>query len=156
LLLSRDLVWADVPVQKKKINKSVAIIGAGFAGLACAHELLAAGYDVSIIEARERLGGRVISFNDLVAGKNVEGGGELIGSNHPTWVAYAQMFGLDFLDVTESEDAAPIYLDGKRLSEDEEAKLWEEMDKVLSRMNADAEKVDADQPLAYAERRGAR
>jgi monoamine oxidase len=146
LLLSRDLVWADVPAQKKKINKSVAIIGAGFAGLACAHELLAAGYDVSIIEARERLGGRVISFADLVAGKNVEGGGELIGSNHPTWVAYAQMFGLEFIDVTESEDAAPIYLDGKRLSEAEEAKLWEEMDTVLSRMNADAEKVDADQP----------
>jgi monoamine oxidase len=149
LLLSRDLIWAaDAPAgaPRKKINKSIAIIGAGLAGLACAHELLAAGYDVSVIEARERLGGRVLSFSDLVPGKNVEGGGELIGSNHPMWVAYAQQFGLEFLDVTESEDAAPIYIDGKRLSEDEEEKLWEEMDKVLQRMNADAEKVDADQP----------
>jgi monoamine oxidase len=147
LLLSRDLVLAQAAgTPAKKVNKSVAVIGAGFAGLAAAHELLAAGYDVSVIEARDRLGGRVLSFADLVPGKNVEGGGELIGSNHPMWVAYAQQFGLEFLDVTESEDAAPIYIDGKRLSEDEEEKLWEEMDKVLQRMNADAAKVDADQP----------
>ena len=145
LLLSRDLLWAGAP-PTKKVNKSIAVIGAGFAGLACAHELLAAGYDVSVIEARERLGGRVLSFSDLVPGKNVEGGGELIGSNHPMWVAYAEQFGLEWLDVTESEDAAPIYIDGKRLSEEEEEKLWEEMDKVLQRMNADAEKIDADQP----------
>lgn len=145
LLLSRDLLLAGAP-PAKKTSKSIAVIGAGFAGLACAHELLAAGYDVSVIEARERLGGRVLSFSDLVPGKNVEGGGELIGSNHPMWVAYAQQFGLEWLDVTESEDAAPIYIDGKRLSEEEEEKLWEEMDKVLQRMNADAQNIDPDQP----------
>ena len=145
MLLSRDLLLAGAP-PAKKVNKSVAVIGAGFAGLACAYELLAAGYDVSVIEARERLGGRVLSFADLVPGKNVEGGGELIGSNHPMWVSYAQQFGLEWLDVTESEDAAPIYIDGKRLGEDEEEKLWEEMDKVLQRMNADAANIDADQP----------
>ncbi|MEA2733726.1 MAG: monoamine oxidase, partial [Humisphaera sp.] len=144
LLLSNPLSWAGAP--PKKNNRSVAIIGAGFSGLACAYELMSAGYDVTVIEARERLGGRVLSFSDLVPGKNVEGGGELIGSNHPTWVAYAQQFGLEFSDVTESEDAAPIFIDGKRLTEAEEEKLWEEMDTVLQRMNADAEKVDADQP----------
>src|SRR6185436_7277653 len=46
---------------------------------------------------------RVISFSDLVPGKNVEGGGELIGSNHPTWVAYKDKFKLEFLDVTEDK-----------------------------------------------------
>jgi monoamine oxidase len=130
----------------KKPSKSVLVIGAGFSGLACAFELLSAGYDVSVIEARERVGGRVISFHDFVEGKNVEGGGELIGSNHPTWVNYAKMFDLEFIDVTESEDAAPIFLDGKRLSEEEEEKLWKEMDEVLSRMNADAATVNVDQP----------
>src|SRR5687768_63131 len=144
LLLSRQFAFGDVPA--KKVNRSVLVIGAGFSGLACAFELMSAGYDVSVIEARERVGGRVLSFGDLVPGKNVEGGGELIGSNHPAWVNYAKMFGLDFIDVTESEDAAPIFLDGKRLSEEEEEKLWEEMDEVLSRMNADAGKVDVDQP----------
>src|SRR5687767_5840523 len=50
----------------------VVVVGAGFSGLAAAYELSRAGYDVTVVEARNRVGGRVISFNDLVAGKNVE------------------------------------------------------------------------------------
>ena len=61
----------------------VVVIGGGFSGLAAAYELSRAGYEVTVAEARNRVGGRVISFSDLVPGKNVEGGGELIGSNHP-------------------------------------------------------------------------
>src|SRR5947207_2235187 len=102
LLLSRNPVFADEPAKKTGIR--VAIIGAGFSGLACAYELVSAGYDVTVIEARDRVGGRVLSFNDFVDGKNVEGGGELIGSNHPTWVAYKDTFGLEFLDVTEGPE----------------------------------------------------
>lgn len=132
-------------------GKRVVIIGAGFAGLAAAYELKAVGYDVLVIEARNRLGGRVLSFNsklntDFVAGKNVEGGGELIGNNHPCWVHYADKFGLDFLDLTLSELEAPIVLDGKRLSEEESNKLWEGMDEVFNRMNDDARPINAEKP----------
>ena len=67
-------------------GRKVLVMGAGFAGLACAYELLSAGYRVSVVEARRRVGGRVLSFHDFIPGRNVEGGGELIGSNHPTWV----------------------------------------------------------------------
>ena len=45
------------------------IVGAGFSGLAAAHELSRAGYEVTVAEARNRVGGRVLSFSDLVAGK---------------------------------------------------------------------------------------
>ncbi len=125
-----------------KAGKRVAIVGAGFAGLAAAFELKAAGYDVIVFEARNRVGGRVVSFRDFVAGKHVEGGGELIGSNHPTWVAYADRFKLSFLDVTEEEDFDfPIVLEGKRLSSEEAEKLWEEMDSAVNQMNGDAAKV---------------
>ena len=58
----------------------VVVIGAGYSGLAAAYELSRAGYTVTVVEARNRVGGRVLSFSDLVPGKNVEGGGELIGS----------------------------------------------------------------------------
>ena len=75
------------------------VVGAGFSGLAAAYELSQAGYEVTVVEARNRVGGRVISFSDLVPGKIVEGGGELIGSNHPAWIAYAKQFSLEFLDV---------------------------------------------------------
>ena len=39
----------------------VAVVGAGFAGLAAADELARAGADVRVIEARDRVGGRVHS-----------------------------------------------------------------------------------------------
>lgn len=124
----------------------VAIVGAGFSGLAAAYELARAGYDVTVVEARNRVGGRVISFSDLVPGKNVEGGGELIGSNHPAWIGYAKQFDLEFLDVTEEDAEFPIVLGGRRLTADESEALWEEMEKAFNTIVADAAKVDADQP----------
>jgi monoamine oxidase len=125
----------------------VVVIGAGFSGLAAAYELSRAGYAVTVVEARNRVGGRVLSFSDLVPGKNVEGGGELIGSNHPTWVAYAKQFKLEFLDVSEEDAEAPITIGGKRLSADAAEALWEELEAASNKMNADAAKVtDAFEP----------
>ena len=124
----------------------VVVIGAGFSGLTAAYELSRAGYVVTVVEARNRVGGRVLSFSDLVPGKNVEGGGELIGSNHPAWVGYAKQFGLKFLDVSEEDLEAPIVLNGKRLSADESEALWEEMEKAFNTIVTDAAKVDADAP----------
>lgn len=122
------------------------VVGAGFSGLATAYELSRAGYDVTVVEARNRVGGRVISFSDLVPGKNVEGGGELIGSNHPAWVGYAKQFKLEFLDVSEEDLEFPIVLNGKRLSSDESEAMWEGTEKAFNSIVADAAKVDADRP----------
>lgn len=44
---------------------SVGIVGAGFAGLRCADVLLRHGFKVTILEARNRLGGRVAQSNHL-------------------------------------------------------------------------------------------
>lgn len=129
-------------------GKRVVVVGAGLSGLTAGYELSRAGYEVTVVEARGRVGGRVVSFGDFVPGKVVEGGAELIGSNHPTWVAYAERFKLEFLDVTEDEDAEfPIVLGGKRLTADAAEALWEELEKVVTPMNGDAARVaDADRP----------
>jgi monoamine oxidase len=124
----------------------VVVVGGGFSGLAAAYELSKVGYDVTVVEARNRVGGRVISFSDLVAGKNVEGGGELIGSNHPAWVGYAKQFNLQFLDVSEEDLEAPVVINGKRLTSDQSDELWEEMEKAFNTIVTDAAKVDANQP----------
>lgn len=145
LLLSRDYVFGQ-----NRSAPRVAVIGAGFAGLACAYELISAGYDVTVIEARDRVGGRVLSFRDFVPGKNVEGGGELIGSNHPMWMSYGKMFGLSYLDVSDPDDEAPIILGGQRLTAEDEEKLWEEIESVQQRMNDDAKTVDAPEPWKTA------
>jgi monoamine oxidase len=147
LLLSNNVYARILGPGSRLGQKRVVVVGAGFAGLAAAYELKHGGFDVSVIEARDRVSGRVLSFSDLVKDKVMEGGGELIGSNHPTWVAYKEKFGLDFLDVTEEESAeTPIVLDGKKLSREESDKLWEEMEPALRKMNADAEKVNVDEP----------
>jgi monoamine oxidase len=134
-------------------QKRVVVIGGGFAGLTAAFELKQAGYDVTVLEARDRVGGRVLSFNaanknEYIKGRNIEGGGELIGSNHPIWVGYKERFGFEWLPVTEDEGDAkfPVIIDGKLLSYEEGGNLWEEMEKGLQKMNELAAKVPEDEP----------
>lgn len=130
----------------KRNARRVIIIGAGFAGLACAHELRARGCSVTILEARKRPGGRVLTFNDFVKGATIEGGAELIGSNHPAWMGYGKKFGLGFRDVTEDDADFPVILAGKRLTAKESEALYEEMEAAYTTMNADARGINADAP----------
>jgi monoamine oxidase len=134
------------PDQGESPKPRVCVIGAGFAGLACGHELAAAGYDVTVVEARERVGGRVLSRRDFVPGKSVEAGGELIGSNHPLWLAYAKSFGLSMMDVTEEEGLAPFRFEGKLLNDTEQKALFEELVPAIQAITAQAVPVDADEP----------
>ena len=41
-------------------GRRVVVVGAGFSGLACAFELRRMGYDVTVVEARRRLGSRLV------------------------------------------------------------------------------------------------
>ena len=130
----------------KPVGKSVVVIGAGFAGLVAAYELVAAGYEVKVVEARDRVGGRVLSFDRFVSGRYVEGGGELIGSNHPLWLAYAKKFGLDLVEIGNSDGARPIVVDGKLLPDADAERLWDEFDQASQLMNDDARAVVEDEP----------
>ncbi|MEB3155842.1 MAG: FAD-dependent oxidoreductase, partial [Cyanobacteriota bacterium] len=125
----------------------VVIIGAGFGGLSCAYQLQRAGARVTVLEARPRVGGRVHSLDSLLPGKKVEAGAELIGLNHPTWLAYAKQFGLTLNELSESDEAhSPILLNGRRLLGAEAAKLWTALDAVLQSMNGDARAINRQQP----------
>jgi len=143
LLLSGPKLFAQ---RSKASGKQIVIIGAGFAGLAAAYELLAIGYDVTVLEARHRVSGRVVTLTDFVPGRWVEGGGELIASNHLTWAAYAKKFDLQFLAVPETGLEGPVIIDGKLLSDRETAELWQAMDNVLESIAEDAAPVNDDKP----------
>ncbi len=74
----------------------VVVIGAGFAGLACADRLVSLGHDVAVLEARNRVGGRVWS-QELVAGRPdtvVERGAEFVLSGYDVMQQMARRFGL--------------------------------------------------------------
>ena len=45
-------------------DKRIIVIGAGLAGLSCAYELDQAGFNVILIEARSRPGGRVSTYRE--------------------------------------------------------------------------------------------
>jgi monoamine oxidase len=129
----------------------VLIIGAGFGGLSCAYQLQRAGARVTVVEARPRVGGRVHSLDTLLPSKQVEAGAELIGLNHPTWLAYAKQFGLSLNELASGdEEHSPILLQGQRLLGPEVKKLWSAIDTVLQSMNADARAINRQQPWLSA------
>ncbi len=72
---------------------SAIVIGAGLAGLRCASDLVDAGVDVVVLEARDRVGGRVWS-HDFGDGQVCERGAEFIDEGHSEVLALAASLGL--------------------------------------------------------------
>ncbi len=50
--------------------KSVVVVGAGLAGLACAYELSRRGFEVTLLEKSPQLGGKIASWSIQVGGEN--------------------------------------------------------------------------------------
>ena len=75
---------AEAAKRKKKRKRrgtrtvDVAIVGAGFAGLTAARELVRDGRSVCVLEGRDRVGGRVWN-HDLGGGEESERGGTFVG-----------------------------------------------------------------------------
>src|SRR3954470_4369190 len=73
----------------------VVVVGAGLAGLAAAHELTRAGFRVTVLEARSRIGGRVHTLRrPFAAGQHAEAGGEYVDTIHTAVLGYAKRLGL--------------------------------------------------------------
>ncbi len=69
------------------------VLGAGLAGLSAARDLASAGVDVLVLEARDRVGGRVEQAS-LADGRLVQLGGEVVGRAHTSYLGLVADLGL--------------------------------------------------------------
>ena len=73
-------------------NADVIVVGAGAAGLKAAQELVRQGLSVVVLEAKDRVGGR-LKPND-VGGRKVDMGGQWVGAGHTVLFAEAERLGI--------------------------------------------------------------
>jgi monoamine oxidase len=76
----------------------VLVIGAGLAGLHAALMLEAVGLKVLVLEAQQRVGGRIHSMRQL--GGTAEAGGTYIGAGYTRVIGAAERHGVELMDVT--------------------------------------------------------
>jgi monoamine oxidase len=106
----------------------VLIIGAGIAGLTAGYRLRQAGVPVRIIEAQNRVGGRMYSLRNFFAdGQVCELGGELIDTSHERIQALAAELGVVLDDLSRDDPALAhdtFWFDGARRSERDVAEAF--------------------------------
>jgi len=109
-------------------NPDVIILGAGAAGLSAAIELTRAGLAVSVIEARNRIGGRIFTLRDPVCDAPIELGAEFIHGKPPEiW----DLLRRNHLDATEVDGDVWCVREDKLSTCD----FFSEVDQLLEQMD---------------------
>ena len=126
------------PVTRAASEDPVIVVGAGIAGLTAAWRLHQAGVPVRVIEAQNRVGGRMLSLRGYFAeGQVVEMGGELIDTGHASLRGLCKELALPLDDLArEPRDVAhdTWYFGGQLRTE---AEIVDAFKPVTARIEAD-------------------
>ena len=134
------------------IEADVVVVGAGVAGLAAARRLVAEGRDVVVLEARDRVGGRL--WNTEIGGEANELGGEWIAPYQSRIHALLEALGIDLF--AAYRDGDDVYVDERgsaRRHTGDELVLAEDDQRALydgdAKLDELAKELDPDAPWAH-------
>jgi monoamine oxidase len=135
----------------------VVVIGAGFAGLTAAHELMKDHRSVFVLEARRRVGGRVRN-KSIGGGEESETGGTFAGPTQNHILEMAAEFGIDTFP-TYNEGENVYFADGTRMTYSDsgptgtappDPTIIPDLATVVSRMDEMSKEVPVDAPWEAA------
>ncbi len=132
----------------------VLVLGAGLGGLSAARDLALGGADVLVLEARDRVGGRV-EQTDLPDGRRVQLGGELTGAFQTAYLGLAEELGLTVEPsyVAATGERTTFLREGVRRGEWWTAAERAEAERVEAAFCALARTVDPDDPWSHPDAR---
>lgn len=110
----------------------VVILGAGISGLMCARELLAKGLKVCVLEARSRVGGRMLTARIPSSERLAhppELGAEFIHGAPGSLLEVLREQNISFIDVKDGH----LFLKNRQLVE--KKKFWEDMESLTRKLN---------------------
>jgi monoamine oxidase len=86
-----------VNLLSRMANPDILIVGAGAAGLMAAYTLSKAGKKVVVLEARDRVGGRIHTLREELFFKHAELGAEFVHGNQPLTMQLLHEAGIDYI-----------------------------------------------------------
>lgn len=135
-----------------EITRDVVVVGAGAAGLTAANELKKAGLSVAVLEARDRVGGRL--WTDTIDGAMLEIGGQWISPDQTALIETVEALGLDTFSRYRDGDSVYVGPDGVAhrftgemfpVAADTEKAIAE----ITERLDAMVAEIDPDRPWAH-------
>ena len=134
--------------QAEANRKEVLIIGAGIAGLAAARKLTAKGFQVTVLEARNRIGGRIWTDNSM--GIQVEMGAAILqGKKENPILKLAEQFKLHTISL-QLEESDLYDTKGNKLAEEDSLKIegyYKDLLAKLESMKEQASPKDVLEPV---------